>query len=172
MLKILGSALVVASGGICGLAVAGSYSRRPRELKSLSVALSMLESEIAYGINPLPEALERVAGRSDKNVALLLNRVARELGAKSGDTAREIWERALAAFYRNSSLTPGDLVILRGLGANLGMSDRQDQLKQLHLAREQLEHEIVLAEEEASKNVKLWSYLGFLGGLLAVIILY
>ncbi len=163
---------MVASGGICGLTVAGSYYRRPRELKSLLVTLRMLESEIAYGVNPLPEALGRVACRSDKNVAPLLDRVAKELAAKSGDTAREIWERALAAFYRNSSLLPRDLLILRSLGANLGMSDRDDQLKHLHLAKEQLEQEISLAEEEAAKNVKLWSYLGFLGGLLAVIILY
>ncbi|KUK81824.1 MAG: Putative thioredoxin [Pelotomaculum thermopropionicum] len=64
------------------------------------------------------------------------------------------------------------LLILRNLGSSLGISDRDDQIKHLHLAMEQIRAETVAAEEEAARNVKLWSYLGFLGGLLLVLVLY
>ena len=37
---------------------------------------------------------------------------------------------------------------------------------------EQIKSENAKAEGEAARNVKLWNYLGFLGGLLVVLILY
>jgi stage III sporulation protein AB len=61
---------------------------------------------------------------------------------------------------------------LRSLGSSLGISDRADQIKHLTLAMEQIKLENIKAEDEAARNVKLWNYLGFLGGLVIVMILY
>lgn len=172
MIKLLGAAMVVASGGIGGMTVAGRYSRRPRELKSLGYALQMLETEISYGANYLQIALEQVAGRCDRAVAPLFSRAAAELSSNTGITAARAWENSLAAYYRASALNGQDLIILRSLGSSLGISDRTDQVKHLHLAMEQIKSENARAEEEAARNVKLWNHLGFLGGLLVVLILY
>jgi stage III sporulation protein AB len=132
----------------------------------------MLETEIAYGANHMKEALEQVAARCDKAVAPLFSRAAADLSSSSGITAAAAWENSLCAFYRESTLKPQDLLILRSLGSSLGISDREDQIKHLDLAMEQVKSENIKAEEEAARNVKLWNYLGFLGGLLAVLILY
>lgn len=101
----------------------------------------------------------------------LFSRAAAELSSNTGITAARAWENSLAAYYRASALNGQDLVILRSL-ASLGISDRTDQVKHLHLAMEQIKSENARAEEEAARNVKLWSHLGFLGGLLVVLILY
>ncbi|MDD2554093.1 MAG: stage III sporulation protein SpoIIIAB [Desulfotomaculaceae bacterium] len=172
MIKLLGAAMVVASSGIGGMTVAGRYSRRPRELKSLGYALQMLETEISYGANQLKVALEQVANRCDKVVAPLFSRAAAELSAATGITAAAAWENSLCAYYRKSALNPQDLIILRSLGSSLGISDRADQVKHLNLAMEQIKSENTKAEDEAARNVKLWNHLGFLGGLLVVLILY
>lgn len=172
MIKLLGAAMVVAAGTIGGMTVAGRYSRRPRELKSLGSALQMLETEIAYGANHMKEALEQVGARCDKAVEPLFSRAAANLSATSGVTAASAWESSLCAYYRGSALSPQDLIILRSLGSSLGISDREDQIKHLDLAMEQIKSENVKAEDEAARNVKLWNYLGFLGGLLLVLILY
>ena len=172
MLKLVGAALVVAASGLSGMAVAGNYSRRPRELRSLRTALQMLETEIAYGATQLPEAMVQVANRCDDAVGPLFTLAASELSARSGVTAAEAWERALGAFYPGTALLPKDLQILRNLGSSLGISDREDQIKHLRLAMEQVGSENLAAEEEAARNVKLWSYLGFLGGLTLVLVLY
>jgi len=172
MLKLVGAVMVIVASGLSGLAVAGNYSRRPKELRSLRSALQMLETEVAYSATYLPEALRQVSGRCDKTSAILFGGAAAELSSMSGVTASEAWEKALENYYRGTALKPRDLSILRNLGCSLGISDKEDQIKHLRLAMEQISTETASAEEEASRNVKLWSYLGFLGGLLVVLILY
>ncbi len=172
MLKLVGAAMVVAASGLSGMAMAGSYSRRPRELRSLRSALQMLETEIAYGATQLVEAMGQVAGRCDSKTARLFNRAAEELSSMSGITAAEAWEKSLLSYYPGTALKQQDLIILRNLGSSLGISDRSDQIKHLRLAMEQIGAETAVAEDEATRNVKLWSYLGFLGGLMVVLVLY
>lgn len=173
MIKLLGSAMIVAASGLGGIAVAGNYSRRPKELRSIRSALQMLETEISYGATHLQEALSLVADRCDqKNVARIFSGTAAELSARSGLTAAQAWEKSIQGYYGESTLKSQDLLILRNLGLSLGISDREDQIKHLRLAMEQIAAEKARAEEEAARNVKLWSYLGFLGGFLVVIVLY
>ncbi|NLI11984.1 stage III sporulation protein SpoIIIAB [Pelotomaculum propionicicum] len=172
MIKLLGSVLIVAASGLGGIAVAGNYSRRPKELKSIRSALQMLETEISYGAAHLQEALSMVAERCDQDVACIFSRTAAELSARTGLTAAQAWEKSIQSYYKESALKAQDFSILRNLGASLGISDRTDQIKHLRLAMEQIGSENLRAEEEAARNVKLWSYLGFLSGFLAVIILY
>ncbi|OPY57526.1 MAG: stage III sporulation protein SpoAB [Pelotomaculum sp. PtaU1.Bin035] len=172
MLKLVGATMVVIASGLSGLAVAGNYSRRPKELRSLRSALQMLETEVAYGVTYLPEALGQVSARCDKNVTLLFSETAAALSSMSGITATEAWETALEKYYPGTALNERDRSVLHNLGASLGISDRQDQIKHLHLAMEQIDNETAGAEEEAARNVKLWSYLGFLGGLVLVLLLY
>lgn len=171
MLKFLGAAAVVLSCTLIGLTIAGSYSRRPGEIRSLLNALQMLETEISYGATPLPEALAYVAERCDIRVALLFSRTAEELMTMRGITAREAWEMALNMYYPRSALTKTDRAILLELGNSLGVSDREDQVKHLILTKEQLKLEQAKAEEDSLKNTKVYNYLGFLGGLTIVLIL-
>lgn len=172
MLKLLGAAMVVAASGLGGIVMAGDYSRRPRELRFLRSAMQMLETEIAYGATQLAEAMNQVASRCDDAVAPLFYGAAGELSSLAGVTAAEAWEKSLKDYYPRSALRPQDLLILRNLGFSLGISDRDDQIKHLRLAMEQISAETAAAEEEAARNVKLWSYLGFLGGLMLVLVLY
>lgn len=172
MLKLVGATMVVAASGFGGMAVAGSYSRRPKELKSLRSALQMLETEISYGATRLPEALSQVARRCDGMVSFLFSRAAAELSSMSGITAGEAWEKSLESYYPGTALKPRDFSVLRNLGANLGISDKEDQIKHLRLAMDQIGLEVSGAEDEAARNVKLWSYLGFLCGIMVVLVLY
>lgn len=172
MLKLIGAVMVVAASGLGGLAVAGNYSRRPRELRTLRSALQMLETEVVYSATRLPEALARVAGNCDRLVEPLFSRAAAELATATGITAANAWENALNHYYPGTALKPQDLSILRSLGSSLGRSDREDQVKHLHLAMEQIKTATAGAEEEAARNIKLWSYLGFLGGLITVLVIY
>lgn len=172
MLKFLGAAMVVAASGLSGLAVAGSYARRPKELRALRSALQMLETEIMYGATRLPEALNTVASRCDQLVRPLFKQTEVELSAMSGVSAAEAWEKALTIYYPASTLKPQDHSILIHLGRSLGRSDCADQVKHLRLTMEQVTQEAANAEEEASRNVKMWSYLGFLSGLVFVLVAY
>ncbi|MEG6615890.1 stage III sporulation protein SpoIIIAB [Peptococcaceae bacterium 1198_IL3148] len=170
MLKLIGAILILLACGYAGFSVARRYQQRPKDLRYLQSALQMLETEITYGATPLPEALETVGLRCQKSVAPLFKTTQAHLLNGEGITAREAWEDAVGQYYRNSAINNSDLTVLKNLGANLGISDREDQVKHLHLAMEQLKIEAAKAEEEAVKNVKLYNYLGFLGGLTIIII--
>lgn len=172
MFKIFSASVIILGAGLAGILISRNYSRRPVELRCLQSSLQMLETEITYAATPLPEALQKVAARSDKSVAGLFERTCAELLLMSGCTAGEAWEKSLVEFYPKSALLPSDLVILRSLGGALGISNCQDQSKHLRLAMEQLGIEMVKADDAASRNVKLWNYLGFLGGLVIVLLLY
>lgn len=172
MLKLTGAVIVILSVGFTGITIANRYSRRLQELRSLLPALQMLETEITYAATLLPEALHLVALRCPEIIAPLFEKAAAELFSMSGFTVWEAWGKALEIFSHQSALNKADLAILHNLGGVLGISDRQDRSKHLCLAREQLKIQVEKAEEEAAKNVKLWNYLGFLGGLVVVLILY
>jgi len=172
MLKLLGAVMVVAASGLAGLTVSSCYARRPKELQALRSALQMLGTEIFYGATRLAEAFDTVARRCDKRAAALFRQAENELSSMSGVSASEAWERALAAYYADSALRPQDHAILVTFGRALGRSDRSEQIKHLNLAMEQLAQEAAKADEEASRNVKLWNYLGFLGGLMFILVIY
>lgn len=172
MIKLLGAAILVASGGFAGMLVAWEYSKKPKELKAMLSAIKILETEIMYTATPMVEAMEKVAENSVHNVAVFFQKAADELKSMNGCTAGEAWEKALDWYYKVSSLEKREMSILSNLGRALGISDQEDQEKHLHLASEQLKMEIIRAEEAAAKNTKMWNYLGFCGSLVIAIILY
>lgn len=171
MLQVAGAMLVIVAAGALGLTVSQNYARRPRELRALQSALSLLETEIVYAATPLTEALEQVSRRAEPCASGLFARAHTELGSGSGTTAQEAWETALDKYYPDSCLRPEDLTVLQGVGKVLGTSDRQDQTKHLRLAHERLRMLNLKAEDEARQNVRLWRYLGLFAGLATVLIL-
>lgn len=172
MIKLLGAIIIITCTGLLGMSKARKYALRPAELRNLQSALQILETEIIYGATPLPEAMEQVAARTEKSISSFFGNVRKELLSMTGCTVKEAWDRALELFASRTVLDKADISILRQLGTYLGMSDREDQAKHLHLAMEQLKLEAANAAEKAKTHVKLWNYLGFLSGLLLVILFY
>lgn len=170
MLKVFGAALVVIACTLAGRAVARAFAERPRQLRALQGALQELETEIIYGAVPLEEALEHIAVREDRLIGRFFTLVLKQWRGSPGCTASEAWSEALAGWHRGTNLTADDLAALKLLGCSLGASDRQDQQKHLVLAREKLAHEETEAWKVAGRTVKPWNYLGFLGGLVVVLI--
>lgn len=170
-MKAVGALCVVAAAGSYGVVIARGYARQPGELREAQAALSMLETEIAYGATPLTEALETVGRRCDGVLAGLFTGAAEALAARDGMTAGEAWERSLARYGARASLRPEDLAALRSLGSVLGTSDRDDQTRHLRLAAERLKILAARAEDEARRNVRLWRYLGFLAGAAVALII-
>ncbi|MFA7468301.1 MAG: stage III sporulation protein SpoIIIAB [Desulfotomaculaceae bacterium] len=172
MFKLIGAILLISTCGYVGWQVSRSYAHRPVELRQFMSALQMLETEIIYAATPLPDALSGIAERVDTRVSSFFAQAAKELKTTRGSSAREAWSAALDRYRADSTLDRGDLGILNSLGYNLGISDRDDQAKHLRLTLEQLKMAHARAEETAVKNVKLWNYVGLLGGMIIVLALY
>lgn len=172
MLKLAGAGLVILSCGFLGLGVSRAYFTRPEELRALDTGLKMLETEIVYAATPLPLALARIGERLSEPVAALFTTAARVLQETPGVPAAQAWEQGMAALRRESVLTPADLDILSSLGPGLGVSGREDQVKNLELARQHLNRQLTAAVEAANRQGKMWQTLGFLLGVALVLLMY
>ncbi|MFZ5943385.1 MAG: stage III sporulation protein SpoIIIAB [Bacillota bacterium] len=172
MFKVAGAFMIIIASGLIGLVIARNYSVRPQQLRYLQSAVQMLETEMLYGLTPLPLALQRVGKRLPYPVNHLFLHTSKTLVEGEGYTAGEAWAASLNELEEQSALLPEDLDTLLYFGQNLGGSDREEQSKNLLLIKEHLKNLEKKAETAKEKNQRLWQYLGFsLGAVVALIIL-
>lgn len=172
MLKLLGALLTVLACGGLGIQVARQYARRPQELRALQSSLQLLEAEITYGAETLPAAFRRLAELLGQPVRDLFAGSAAALEERRAYAAPEAWRMSLQNYRSRSALRPCDLQVLEHLGSGLGNSGREEQVKNLALARQQLYQLELAAEADRQRNEHVWRTLGFLAGLTLVLLLY
>ncbi|MEW6725313.1 MAG: stage III sporulation protein SpoIIIAB [Bacillota bacterium] len=170
-IKLVGAIIVVGASSILGFALAAPFAQRPRVLRALQAGLERLETEIDYGLVPLPAALRRSARGLAFPASRLLETAADELETGDGLTAGEAWTRSLEHWDRESSWNAEDREILGEIGGWLGSSDRENQKRHLRHVLDRLKYQEALARDEQSRGERLFKYLGVLGGLALAIIL-
>lgn len=170
LIKLLGGLLVIGTCTAMGNLVASNITRRPRQLVGLQEALAFLETEIDYG-TPLPEALARVASLAAGPARRIAGLAAESLSGGDGVSAGKAWESAVGAVFPESALREQDREALLVLGPFLGLSHRQDQLRHIRGTLDRLKALEKVARGEEERHLRLVRYLGFLGGLVVVLVL-
>jgi stage III sporulation protein AB len=170
-LKAVCSMVILLCSTAGGLAMAARFPGRVNHIRMVQQALNMLESEILFTSTPLPEAFQRVAQRIGRPLDRVFFTVLSILDENAGYTAGEAWNMA---FERNRGvmlLNSEDLDIIKAFGKGLGSTDRENQQKIFHMIRFQLDSQLVKAEDDRSKNEKMYKNLGFLLGVTIIILL-
>lgn len=171
LVKLIGAALILFAGTMIGFMQASRYAARPRQIRQLGYALQRLETEIGFGFTPLPEAISRCAAHLAEPAAALLRGVNERLGEGNELTFRECWERSITANWPVTAMKAAEQSALIRLGATLGISDREDQIKHLRLAMQQLKAEEDAARDDQARYEKMWKSLGVLIAALVVILI-
>ncbi|MEW6621674.1 MAG: stage III sporulation protein SpoIIIAB [Bacillota bacterium] len=171
MLKILGAITIIVSCSVIGYSFAKQYNARVYQVRKLRTSLKMLETEIAYSMNLLPEALRKVGSKLVNPISILYDYSADTLSKNTGKTMELIWRDALNKLKVDSSLKDEELEILADFGSGLGISDREEQLKNLRFVQEQLKIIEINAEDERQRHAKIYQTLGVLIGLALSLIL-
>ncbi|MBW5446784.1 stage III sporulation protein AB [Cohnella sp. CFH 77786] len=171
MMQWAGAMLVLFAGTMIGFMQAARFAARPRQIRQLLHALQRLETEIQYGQTPLPAALSRLSGIVPPPVSGLFAEISADLSVRSGITVRESWERAIEAGWSRTAMKRPEREALARLGATLGGSGREDQLKHVRLAMLQLQAEEAAARDEQQRYEKMSRSLGMLGAALVVILM-
>lgn len=171
LLKLIGASLVLFAGTLIGFLQAARFADRPKQIRQLAGALQRLETEIAFGQTPLPEALKRTAANVGQPVSRLFQAAADELSAADGRSFRECWDCAMHRTWPTTSMRTPELTVTLRLGSILGMSDKDDQLKHLRLAAVQLKAEEDAARDDQAKYEKMSRSLGLLLAALVVILM-
>ncbi|MGM7681522.1 stage III sporulation protein SpoIIIAB [Cytobacillus sp. Hm23] len=169
-MKFLGAVIILIASTWTGFEAAKQLTERPRQLRQLKVALQSLEAEIMYGHLPLHDAAMNLATQLQKPLSWLFEGFAKNLEA-SDTNVKDAWNKSLQEVWKFTSLKAGEMEILRQFGETLGQHDRTSQQKHILLALNHLEREENEAKEQQLRYEKMVKSLGFLGGLLLIILL-
>ena len=77
MVKLLGAAIVIISGGVLGFYRASRERKRLEQGIELKRLLYLLQGEIRYGLTPLPDAIGTIAGKMNAEFSVFLSDVSK-----------------------------------------------------------------------------------------------
>lgn len=166
----MGAIIIIIATTWTGFEAARHFNERPRQLRLLKSALQSLEAEIMYGHTPLHEASRRLAAQLSKPLSTFFERFAGKL-TDTETTVKDAWEESLKEVWKLTALKKGEFEIMKQFGETLGRHDRTSQQKQIQLALTHLEREEADAYDKQATYEKMVKSLGFLSGLLLVILL-
>ncbi|MBO8170354.1 MAG: stage III sporulation protein AB [Bacillaceae bacterium] len=171
MLKMIGALLILGASTWFGFYLAGTFSRRPAEIRHLQNGLQLLETEIVYGATPLIQALKKTGSLIGPPVGTIFLTASRKLEGNDGESTFYCWKEAVEEAWPATAMKTTEKEILLGAGQALGRTDRMDQKKHLRLAIQHLEREGEQAREEQNQYEKMCKSLGFLGGMLVALLM-
>jgi stage III sporulation protein AB len=168
-MKLIGAVFIIVATTWTGMEASRHLSERPRQLRQLKSALQSLEAEIMFGHTPLHEASRRLATQISKPLSKLFEVFAKKL-MYSETTVKNAWEESLTEVWKLTALKQGEFEIMKQFGETLGRHDRISQQKQIMLTLTHLEREEADAIDKQVKYEKMVKSLGFLLGLLLIIL--
>lgn len=171
MVKLIGAIFIIVATTVAGFEAARHLSERPRQLRALRSALQSLEAEIMYGHTPLHEAARRLAAQLSKPLSTFFDSFAKKL-TYTETTVKDAWESSLIEVWKSTALKQGEFEIMKQFGETLGRHDRFSQQKHIMLTLSHLEREEADAVSAQAKYEKMVKSLGFLSGLLLIILLF
>lgn len=172
LFKLIISVIIIGCSSLIGIIHANTFIERTKLLASLISTLQMLETEIVYTATPLPEMLIKIAKKSRIEIARIFETTVNILDKKEGYLFAEAWKKAIEQETKETVFNEGDKELLISLGNNLGISNSVDQVKHIHLTREEIKRSYELSIISQKKNTRLYRNLGFLLGITIVIIFF
>lgn len=170
MMKIIGGMIIIAATTAIGFLIARQYSDRPKQLRQLRSALQSLEAEIMYGLTPVKDAAIHLSEQLPEPLASFFSRLVVRLN-EGAPTLQLAWNETIEVFWQETALKNSEKEIMHQFGATLGKHDSENQKKQIQMALVHLEREELEAREAQAKYEKMMKSLGFLAGILIVLLL-
>ncbi len=163
--------MIICGCGYTGLKIAAVYQKRADTLRILQNGLSLLETEIRYASTPLPQALQRVGEKLNRESRVIFTRAADIMQLREGCAVSEAWDAGIKTLSEAVWISAEETSILALFGKGLGNSAKEDQLKNIALAKEQLHMAEKSAAAAREKNKRMWQYMGFCFGTVIVLLL-
>ncbi len=168
MVHLTGAILLAAGCGWLGFQAAEGLRRKSRSFRQLAQALALVERELELGAPPLPQLLERVAGRSAGPAKQLLEACRRGLDRLEEEDFSQLWRRQVAAM---EILGAEGQAVLSPLGDVLGRYEGRAQQERTAAVRRGLEELAGRWEEERRRQGRVYQVLGLSAGAFLVILL-
>ncbi|KGX90900.1 stage III sporulation protein AB [Pontibacillus halophilus JSM 076056 = DSM 19796] len=168
-MKWIGALILLCATTWGGFEFARRLRERPKQIRQLKNALQVMEAEILYGQAPVIEACEKVATQVPAPLCFFFDDFSKQLKECSSSLS-SVWEERMKHYWPISSLGDGEREIMRQFGQTLGQHDFTSQQKHIRLALSHLERELEEALEQQKRYGTMVKSLGFLLGLLLVLL--
>lgn len=164
--KILGSAAIVGGSVFIGRNMTDRLKKREYSLKAFHNTLVMLESEINFSANSIDRAFKNIS------CSVKLSGFFEYLLSQIKDKGiRNAWNDSIVKFQDRLFLTDDDAKILLTLSAELGITDRENQIKNIRYVLTMLEKAETEAHEKYTSLSGLYRNISMGAGLAAAILL-
>ena len=167
---ILCITILIAGIGV-GYLAARPYENRVIHLDELLLILKIMQAEMEYRSDPLPDLMERMAHRTTGKASDFLSSVCRLLKKEDRYDLYESWKQAVDQVYGESALSKEDRLILSQAGIELGKTDMANQQAMFAHLFKGLEKQRKDADEVRRTKGRIYRTLGTSSGVLAVIML-
>lgn len=170
MVKLLGAIIIIFVTTLTGFEFANNYRNRTKYLRQFKFALQSLSAEIMYGHIPLVEATKRISKQVDEPISLFFETFSKKLSEESNHVSN-LWKECLELIRQKASLKTTEFEVLSQFGETLGRHDLESQQKHIILAMNHLEKIEIEARDNQQKYENMVRSLGFLAGVLIVLLL-
>ncbi|NLY56291.1 MAG: hypothetical protein GX058_07260 [Firmicutes bacterium] len=168
--KMLGALIIISTSSEIGRRWAKTVELPVQILTDLIFALQGLETEISYALNPLQQAARRVAaGAQTSAVAGCFNHFADSLSERY-ESSSKLWLTTVETVLAKYPLAEKDLQLIGRLGDQLGLTNRDDQVKHIRQVRIALEASLAQAKEQCERYQGLYRKIGVTIGLAVVLL--
>lgn len=169
--RVISIGLIIGTTSLLGYYLSRLDEYRINDLKIVKKSLTMLCSEIRYASTSLPNALESISTRIEGVISNMYTDISLELKKRKGMQLSEVWNKSLDKYKSKTYLNKEDIDNLMTFGKTLGYLDKDMQQKNIELIIDYLDNQIDQLNDKKNKNSKMYRSLGFLSGLLIVVIL-
>ena len=166
MIKYIGAMLIFASTYYWGFRSSLIPYKRYKNLMKINSGFLAMKNEIRYSGDYIDEVLLKTGKVIDfKKIFLTAAQMDKML------PIRKRWEEAVILDSPSLYFNNDDIEILNMFSQELGMTDREGQIKNIEHTVELIKHNINSAKEEYDNMSKLKKGLGISAGLFAIILL-
>ena len=171
LLKISGSILIIIASTYLGYYYGKRLIKRINELTELERLGTVLENEIVYSHTPFPQAIYSISFRRGNEIENLFYKIYERLSKNETDSIYQAFTMGINESLRQLSIEDGDTKLLLDFAKSLGDYDIDGYKKVFALYKIGMKNKIIEAENKKSKNLKMYRYLGFSIGAMAVIMI-
>lgn len=171
MTRLAGAVLLFTA--CCGMGFWKSQqcTGRVRQLQELMRIGGFLKGEITFARTTLPEALERIGGKTEPPFSDFLETLAVRMKKYSGEKFSYILQQTMNDTMKNTYLEEEDMESFYQAACNLGYLDREMQIHLLESYLKEQGQKVEMLTAQLPGKRKLSRSLGILGGAFLVILL-
>lgn len=172
MLKLFGVFLIILAGMGMGFEKSAQLTRREKYLTELIQMVLLLSGEIRCSNASLADAFRQISRKLSGEFKELAKELSTELSRAGGASFGEIFRGCVTGKAVYTGLSGEEQAAFLEIGNHLGYLDREMQLSQLALCREELERLRKELRTEMSGKKKIYRGLGLFGGMLLSVLIW